>query len=273
MYGKVAEVPQTERTPFHPRSPYACAKVFGFQITRNYREAYGMFAVNGILFNHESPRRGKTFVTRKITRAVAAIASHRQECLHLGNLDARRDWGFAGDYVDAMWRMLQADQPDDYVIATGETASVREFCEIAFDYIGLPLTWHGTGCDEVGRDADGTVRVQVHRRYFRPAEVDLLQGDASLARQRLGWTPTVALPELVRMMVDADLASAAPGGPGVLSQGGAGGVSQGGAGSMPTSARQRGRNPEETTGVSNEATALSDEEATEELFDRLKIYP
>jgi GDPmannose 4,6-dehydratase len=210
LYGKVVETPQTELTPFYPRSPYACAKAFAFYITRNYREAYGMFAVNGILFNHESPRRGETFVTRKITRAVAAIASGHQEALYLGNLDAQRDWGFAGDYVEAMWRMLQIDEPHDFVIATGETTSVRDFCEIAFDYVNLPISWHGTGVDEVGVGPDGKVLVRIDPRYFRPAEVDLLLGDASFAREKLGWSPTVTLPELVRMMVDSDLKEFAP---------------------------------------------------------------
>ncbi|MCA9148524.1 MAG: GDP-mannose 4,6-dehydratase [Planctomycetales bacterium] len=205
LYGKTAEAPQSEKTPFYPRSPYACAKAFAFYITRNYRESYGMFAVNGILFNHESPRRGMTFVTRKITRGVAAIRHGIQDCLHLGNLDAKRDWGFAGDYVEAMWRMLQADEPLDFVIATGRVHSVREFCEIAFDYLGMPVRWQGQGVDEVGITPDGAVRVRVDPRYFRPAEVDFLQGDATLAKERLGWKPTVALPDLVRMMVDADM--------------------------------------------------------------------
>jgi GDPmannose 4,6-dehydratase len=204
MYGKVLEVPQTEQTPFYPRSPYACAKAFANFVTRNYRESYGMFAVNGILFNHESPRRGETFVTRKITRALARIRVGRQECLYLGNLEARRDWGFAGDYVDAMWRMLQAEEPDDYVIATGETHSVREFCELAFEVAGLPITWQGSGATEVAIDVAGIERVRIDPRYFRPAEVDCLQGDASFARHKLGWQPTVGFPELVRLMVEAD---------------------------------------------------------------------
>jgi GDPmannose 4,6-dehydratase len=207
LYGKVIETPQTERTPFYPRSPYACAKAFAFYATRNYREAYGMFAVNGILFNHESPRRGETFVTRKITRAIARINVGKQECLYLGNLDARRDWGFAGDYVDAMWRMIQADEPDDYVIATGETRSVREFCELAFDLAGMPIKWSGSGPGEFGVDSRGVKRVRVDPRYFRPAEVDLLQGDASYARQKLGWAPKVTFKALVRMMVEADCAA------------------------------------------------------------------
>jgi GDPmannose 4,6-dehydratase len=207
LYGKVRQTPQNELTPFHPRSPYACAKAFAFEITRNYRESYGMFAVNGILFNHESPRRGETFVTRKITRAAAAIAQGRQQTLYLGNLDAQRDWGFAGDYVDAMWRMLQVPQPDDYVIATGISHSVRDFCEMAFAHAGVPLTWHGHGLDQQGTGSDGQVLVQVDSRYFRPAEVDLLLGDASKARQQLDWEPTTSFEDLVRMMVDADLAA------------------------------------------------------------------
>ena len=161
LYGKVAESPQSETTRFHPRSPYAAAKAYAFYITRNYREAYDIFAVNGILFNHESPRRGETFVTRKITMAVARIKAGRQDCLYLGNLDAKRDWGFAGDYVEAMWRMLQADSPDDYVIATGETHTVRAFCDLAFARLGMPLTWQGSGIDEQGVDPDGRVLVAV----------------------------------------------------------------------------------------------------------------
>jgi len=188
MFGEVAEVPQREETPFHPRSPYGVAKVFGYWITRNYREAYGMYAVNGILFNHESPRRGPTFVTRKITRAVGAILRGEQDDLKLGNLDAKRDWGFARDFMDGAWRMLQADEPGDYVLATGETHTVEEFLEEAFTYAGL--NW---------RDY-----VTIDPRYFRPAEVDLLIGDYSKARQQLGWEPTVRFQELVRMMVDGD---------------------------------------------------------------------
>jgi len=206
MYGQAIETPQTERTPFHPRNPYGCAKAYAFYATRNYRESYGMFAVNGILFNHESPRRGETFVTRKITRAAARIAAGLQDVLYLGNLAARRDWGFAGDYVQAMWLMLQADVPDDYVIATGETHTVREFCELAFELAGKPITWKGTGPDEEGVDREGKVRVRIDPRYFRPAEVDALQGDASYAREKLGWKPTVGFKELVRLMVEADVA-------------------------------------------------------------------
>jgi GDPmannose 4,6-dehydratase len=188
MFGEVDEIPQTEETKFHPRSPYGVAKVFGYWITRNYREAYGMYAVNGILFNHESPRRGPTFVTRKITRAVGAILRGEQDDLKLGNLDAKRDWGFARDYMDGAWRMLQSDQPDDYVLATGETHTVQEFLEEAFTY--ADLNW---------RDY-----VKIDPRYFRPAEVDLLIGDYSKAKAELGWEPTVRFKELVRMMVDGD---------------------------------------------------------------------
>jgi GDPmannose 4,6-dehydratase len=205
VFGKALEYPQNEQTPFYPRSPYACAKAFAYHVARNYREAYGMFVVNGILFNHESPRRGETFVTRKITRAAAAICNGQQEMLYLGNLDARRDWGFAGDYVDAMWRMLQVDEPDDYVVATGETHSVREFCACAFEHVGLPLTWEGTGVDERGIAPDGRVLVQIDPHHFRPAEVDNLCGDASKARRRLGWSPRTSFHELVRLMVEADL--------------------------------------------------------------------
>ena len=205
LYGKVSVCPQNEATPFYPRSPYAAAKAFGFHITRNYREAYGMFAVNGILFNHESPRRGETFVTRKITRAAARISQHRQDRLYLGNLDARRDWGFAGDYVDGMWRMMQTERPDDYVFAMGETHSVREFCELAFAHVGLPLRWEGTGDVERGLDAQGRVLVQIDPHYRRPTEVDLLMGDASKARRELGWEPKHSFQQLVMMMVDEDV--------------------------------------------------------------------
>ena len=190
MFGKVLEVPQTEKTPFYPRSPYGAAKVYSYWITKNYRESYDMFACNGILFNHESPRRGETFVTRKITRAVAAIKAGKQDKLYLGNLDAKRDWGFAGDYVEAMWLMLQADKPDDYVVATNETHSVKEFCQIAFEHVGL----------------DWEKYVEVSEKYFRPAEVDLLIGDPAHAKKQLKWEPKVSFEELVKMMVDADLA-------------------------------------------------------------------
>ena len=205
LFGKVVETPQTERTPFYPRSPYACAKAYAFHVTVNYREAYGMFASNGILFNHESPRRGETFVTRKITRAIAHIAHGLQERLYLGNMDAKRDWGDARDYVDAMWRIVQHDEPDDFVIATGETRSVREFCQAAFARAGLPIEWRGEGVEEEGVAEDGRVLVAVDPRYFRPAEVDLLLGDASKARERLGWEPRISFAQLVERMVDADM--------------------------------------------------------------------
>lgn len=205
LYGKVVETPQTEQTPFHPRSPYAAAKAYAFYITQNYRESYGMFAVNGILFNHESPRRGETFVTRKVTRAAARIKLRLQSKLYLGNLDAKRDWGFAGDYVEAMWLMLQAEKPDDYVIATGETHSVREFCEVSFSHIGLPIKWEGEGVSECGVGPDGRTLIEIDPRYFRPAEVDLLLGDASKAKRELNWQPKVTFAALAKMMVDADL--------------------------------------------------------------------
>jgi GDPmannose 4,6-dehydratase len=204
LYGKAVETPQTENTRFYPRSPYAAAKAYAFAITRNYREAYGIFAANGILFNHESPRRGETFVTRKVTMAASRIKAGKQECLYLGNLDAKRDWGFAGDYVKAMWLMLQADEPDDFVVATGEDHTVREFCELAFAHLGMPVTWRGEGLDEQGVDPDGRVVVAVDSRYFRPSEVDSLLGDASKARTRLGWRPETDFQGLVRMMVEAD---------------------------------------------------------------------
>lgn len=204
LYGKVLETPQSETTPFWPRSPYAAAKAYAFHITRNYRESYGMFAVNGILFNHESPRRGETFVTRKISRAAAKIKLGLQDRLYLGNLDAKRDWGFAGDYVEGMWRMLQAEEPDDFVLATGETHTVREFCDVCFSELGLPLIWEGSGENERGIDADGRVLVEVDPRYFRPAEVDLLLGDPSKARRILGWEPQVSFEELAKMMTNAD---------------------------------------------------------------------
>jgi len=207
LFGKAQETPQSERTPFHPRSPYAVAKLYSYWAAVNFREAYGMFAANGILFNHESPRRGENFVTRKITRAVAEITQGQRDRVTLGNLDARRDWGFAGDFVDAMWRILAADQPDDYVIGTGETHSVREFCEAAFAEVGIELEWQGRGDAEVGRErGSGTARVAVDPKYYRPAEVDELQADATKARTALGWVPTVTFAELVRMMVRHDLA-------------------------------------------------------------------
>jgi GDPmannose 4,6-dehydratase len=206
LYGKVQEIPQSEKTPFYPRSPYGAAKLYAYWITVNYREAYGMHASNGILFNHESPMRGETFVTRKITRAVAAIACGQQDKLWLGNLNAERDWGHARDYVEGMWRILQHDTPDDYVFATGETHSVRRFVELAFAETGVAIAWTGAGRDEKGLDkATGRVLVEIDPRYFRPTEVDLLIGDASKARKTLGWRPTVSVPDLVREMVAADL--------------------------------------------------------------------
>ncbi|MGC8724758.1 MAG: GDP-mannose 4,6-dehydratase [Acidobacteriota bacterium] len=208
LFGKVLGTPQRETTPFYPRSPYAAAKAYAFYITRNYREAYGMFAVNGILYNHESPRRGETFVTRKITRAVGRIVHGLQDRLYLGNLDAKRDWGYAGDYVEAMWLMLQAPEPEDYIVATGENHTVREFCEKAFSRAGLPLRWTGKGKDEKGLGPDGRLLVQVDPNYFRPTEVDELLGDATKARQKLGWEPHVTFDQLVAMMVDSDLALA-----------------------------------------------------------------
>jgi GDPmannose 4,6-dehydratase len=207
LFGRAAEVPQRETTPFYPRSPYAAAKLYAYWITVNYREAYGYHASNGILFNHESPIRGETFVTRKITRAVAAIELGLQERLYIGNLEARRDWGHARDYVEGMWLMLQQDAPDDYVLATGEAHSVREFIERAFACTRREILWRGRGVDEVGRDArSGKELVRVDPRYFRPTEVDLLQGDPSKARARLGWRHRTTFPELVREMVEADLA-------------------------------------------------------------------
>ena len=209
LYGKVQEVPQRETTPFYPRSPYAAAKLYAYWITINYREAYNMFACNGILFNHESPVRGETFVTRKITRAVARIKLGLQLTLYLGNLDAKRDWGYAGDYVKAMWLMLQQNEPEDYVIATGETHSVREFVESAFKEAGIVISWEGNGVNEVGKDSKtGKTLIKIDSRYFRPTEVDLLLGDPSKARSNLGWEPTVAFAELVKMMVREDMKEA-----------------------------------------------------------------
>jgi GDPmannose 4,6-dehydratase len=206
LYGKAPEVPQTERTPFYPRSPYAAAKLYAYWITVNYREAYGLHASNGILFNHESPIRGETFVTRKITRAVAAIEHGIQDKLFLGNLNAKRDWGHARDYVEGMWLILQQNDPDDYVLATGETHSVREFVEAAFNCVGRSIEWTGNGIEEKGVDAaNGKVLVEIDRRYFRPTEVDLLVGDSSKARDKLGWRHKVSFDELVKEMVEADL--------------------------------------------------------------------
>jgi GDPmannose 4,6-dehydratase len=206
LYGKVQEIPQKETTPFYPRSPYAAAKLYAHWITVNYREAYGMHASCGILFNHEGPTRGETFVTRKITRAVAAIANGAQDRLYLGNLDAKRDWGHARDFVEGMWLILQQQEPDDYVLATGETRQVREFVEAAFARIGRVIVWKGTGVDEKGIDEKtGQILVEIDPRYFRPTEVDLLIGDASKARTKLGWAPRRTFDELVTDMVDSDL--------------------------------------------------------------------
>src|SRR6266853_2104810 len=205
LYGKVHEVPQRETTPFYPRSPYAAAKLYGYWMTVNYREAYGMHASNGILFNHEGPTRGETFVTRRITRAVAAIELGMQDKLYLGNLDAERDWGHARDYVEGMWMMLQQDEPDDYVLATGEKHSVREFVERAFDHVGRRIAWRGTGIKETGIDAQsGQVLVEIDPRYFRPTEVDLLLGDPGKARQKLGWRHKTSFADLVKEMVESD---------------------------------------------------------------------
>lgn len=209
LYGKVQEIPQTETTPFYPRSPYAAAKLYAYWIVVNYREAYGFFACNGILFNHESPIRGETFVTRKITRAAARIKLGLQNRLFLGNLDARRDWGHARDYVEAMWLMLQQPKPEDFVIATGEDHSVREFVELAFQEVGITIAWRGQGREEVGYDTDsGRDLVAVNPRYFRPAEVDLLRGDATKARTQLGWQPRYSFKEMIQEMVASDLKEA-----------------------------------------------------------------
>jgi len=210
MFGEVVETPQRETTPFHPRSPYAIAKAFAYWMTVNYRDAYGLFAVNGILFNHESPRRGETFVSRKVTRAVGRMKFGLQDRLYLGNLEAKRDWGYAKDYVDAMWRMLQQDEPDDFVIATGETHTVRELCEHAFAAAGMPLAWQGEGRDERGIDPNsGRVLIELDPRYLRPTEVDLLLGDATRARERLGWQPTLTFNRLIELMTESDLRIAA----------------------------------------------------------------
>ncbi|MEM8770354.1 MAG: GDP-mannose 4,6-dehydratase [Pseudomonadota bacterium] len=207
LYGKVQEIPQSETTPFYPRSPYAAAKLYAYWITVNYREAYGIHASNGILFNHEGPTRGETFVTRKITRAVAAIEKGFQETLYLGNLDAKRDWGHARDYVEGMWRIVQHDTADDWVLATGETHSVREFVELAFAEVGRTIEWSGEGVEEIGVDRDTQKPlVRIDPRYFRPTEVDLLIGDPSKAEKHLGWTHTTAFPDLVKEMVRGDLA-------------------------------------------------------------------
>ena len=207
LYGKVAEIPQKETTPFHPRSPYGVAKLYGYWITKHYREAYGMYAVNGILFNHESERRGETFVTRKITLAVGNIVNGKQEKLYLGNLNAKRDWGYAKNYVECMWLMLQQEKPEDFVIATGETRTVREFVEKAFEVAGINICWTGEGVNEKGFDAaTGKVLVEVSSEFFRPAEVDLLLGDPTKAKTVLGWNPRkTTFEELVRRMVEYDL--------------------------------------------------------------------
>lgn len=206
LYGLVQEVPQSEKTPFYPRSPYAVAKLYAFWITKNYREAYGIFACNGILFNHESPLRGETFVTRKITRGAAKIHLGMQEKIFLGNLDAQRDWGHAKDYVEGMWRMMQQETPDDYVLATGETHTVKHFCELAFGEVGIELEWKGEGVDEKGYNkATGKVVIEIDPKYFRPTEVDLLIGDPTKARTELGWTHTHTLKQLVAEMMKADV--------------------------------------------------------------------
>jgi GDPmannose 4,6-dehydratase len=208
LYGLVQEIPQKETTPFYPRSPYAVAKLYGYWITVNYREAYGMYACNGILFNHESPIRGETFVTRKITRALARIKLGLQDCLYLGNLDALRDWGHARDYVEMQWLMLQQDQPEDFVIATGVQYSVRQFVDIAAKELDIQLTWTGKGVEEIGTDADGRVIVKVDPRYFRPTEVETLLGDPTKAKEKLGWVPQISFQELVSEMVREDFKSA-----------------------------------------------------------------
>jgi GDPmannose 4,6-dehydratase len=208
LYGLVQQIPQTEKTPFYPRSPYAVAKLYAYWITVNYREAYGMYACNGILFNHESPRRGETFVTRKITRALARIKLGLQDKLYLGNLDSLRDWGHARDYVEMQWRMLQMDHPEDFVIATGVQHSVREFVTRAAESLDIQLTWQGNGVDEIAVDGTGTTVVAVDPKYFRPTEVETLLGDPSYAHERLGWKPTVSFADLVKEMVRADLVSA-----------------------------------------------------------------
>ncbi len=209
LFGKVAEVPQSERTPFYPRSPYGVSKLYAYWITVNYREAYGMYACNGVLFNHESPRRGGMFVTRKVTRAAARIALGVEKRLYLGNLDARRDWGHARDYVDAIWRILQQDEPEDFVVATGKIHTVRQVCDMAFGYTGAELRWEGEGLEEKGYDRKtGDLLVEVDPRFFRPAEVHLLQGDASKANEKLGWTPRYSVQEMIEEMMEHDLALA-----------------------------------------------------------------
>lgn len=204
LYGLVQEIPQKETTPFYPRSPYAVAKLYAYWITVNYRESYGIYACNGILFNHESPLRGETFVTRKITRALARIKLGTQDCLYLGNMDAKRDWGHAKDYVIMQWMMLQQEKPEDFVIATNEQRSVRDFVNIAAQELGMQITWKGTGVDEKGYDKDGRCIVAVDKKYFRPAEVETLLGDATKAKEKLGWTPKITFAELVKEMVKTD---------------------------------------------------------------------
>ena len=209
LYGMAQEVPQNEKTPFYPRSPYAVAKLYGYWITINYREAYNLYACNGILFNHESPVRGETFVTRKITRAAARISMGTQERVYLGNLDAKRDWGHASDFVEGMWRMMQQEEPEDFVLATGVTTTIREFTERAFAEVGISLEWSGSGVDETGRDVkSGNIIVSIDPAYFRPTEVDLLIGDASKAREKLGWQPTCDLQQMIEEMIKADLEEA-----------------------------------------------------------------
>ena len=206
LYGKVLEIPQTENTPFYPRSPYGCAKAYSFYLTRNYRESYNMFAVNGILFNHESPRRGENFVTRKITLSLAKILANQQDCLYLGNLEAKRDWGYAKEYVEGMWMMMQHTEADDYVLATGETATVREFLEYCLEHAGIPFEREGEGTDEVYRDTrSGKTIVAIDPNYYRPAEVDLLIGDATKAKETIGWEPKTSMSELAALMLDADM--------------------------------------------------------------------
>lgn len=209
LFGKAQEIPQTETTPFYPRSPYGVAKLYAYWITVNYREAYGMYACNGILFNHESPLRGETFVTRKITRSAARISLGLHERLYLGNLNAKRDWGHAKDFIEAMWLILQQDEPDDFVIATGRTHTVREFCESTFRCVDIDLTWEGEGKEEKGYDGKtGNIIIEVDPRYFRPTEVDMLLGDATKARERLGWQPRYSLESMIQEMVESDLSSA-----------------------------------------------------------------
>jgi GDPmannose 4,6-dehydratase len=204
LYGKAQEVPQKETTPFHPRSPYGVAKLYGYWIVKNYRESYNIFACNGILFNHESPRRGETFVTKKITKAASNIFHKKQDYLSLGNLDAKRDWGHAKEYVEGMWRMLQQDKPEDFILATGRVETVRRFVELSFDYVNMPIIWEGAGKEEVGKFNDKVI-VRVDPKYYRPAEVEFLMGDSSLAKEKLGWQAKISLEELVADMMEYDL--------------------------------------------------------------------